>query len=80
MNMDIEDFISANRDALPEGSVSDDALRFMHGLGRERPFADNWWEQAYNLNHINELKPWSVRAKIWIKKVFGSDVESVRKR
>lgn len=34
------------------------------------PFADHWWEQAYNLNHIESLKPWTVRLKIRIKRLL----------
>lgn len=35
------------------------------------PFADNWWLQSYNLNHIDELKPLSVRLKIWGTKLLA---------
>ncbi|HUG09786.1 MAG TPA: class I SAM-dependent methyltransferase [Opitutaceae bacterium] len=35
------------------------------------PYADNWWDQKYNLNHIHELKPWDVKLKIWFKGLLG---------
>lgn len=35
------------------------------------PYGDGWWNQAYNQNHINDHKPWAVRAKILLKKALG---------
>lgn len=35
------------------------------------PHGDGWWDQAYNVNHIDDYKPISVRVKIFIKKMLG---------
>lgn len=35
------------------------------------PLGDDWWVQSYNVNHIDELKPWTIRAKILVKKFLG---------
>lgn len=34
------------------------------------PYGDGWWEQRYNLNHIDEHKPWLVRLKILGKRIL----------
>lgn len=35
------------------------------------PIGDDWWLQSYNVNHIDELKSWTVRVKILAKKLLG---------
>jgi hypothetical protein len=32
------------------------------------PYDGGWWNQANNLNHLNELKPCSIRAKGFLKR------------